>query len=153
MQLVQNNIWDFADTLDYVCITTNSTLNKDNCLIMGKGNAKEANMRLPDLPKDFGQQIVERNVNGGFYGLLVSHKKYLAFQTKYHWRDNSPIELVERTTNMLVRLANNHPDKTFGLPFPGINNGRLKPKDVYPLLQKLPDNVFVYHLDKLDLGV
>lgn len=153
MQLVQSNIWDFADTLDYVCITTNSILNKDNCLIMGKGNAEQAKARIPDLPKDFGQQIVERNVNGGFYGLLVSHNKYLAFQTKYHWRDNSPIELVERTTNMLVRLANNHPDKTFGLPFPGIQNGRLRPKDVYPLLQKLPDNVFVYHLDKLDLGV
>ena len=154
MQLIQDNIWNYAHNLNFICITTNSILNKNGELVMGKGNAKEAKAFAPNLPKDFGDQIKANNLDGKFYGLLVSqNKKFIAFQTKFHWLDNSPIELVEKSCDMLHRLAKKYPDQSFGLPFPGINNGRLRPKDVYPFLQKLPDNVYVYHLDNLDLGV
>lgn len=154
MQLVQSNIWDYASKLSFICITTNSILNKNGELVMGKGNAQQAKVLAPNLPKDFGDQIKAKGLDGKYYGLLVSeNKKFIAFQTKLHWRDNSPIEVVEESCDKLNRLARRYPDETFGLPFPGINNGRLHPKDVYPFLQKLPDNVYVYHLDKLDLGV
>lgn len=154
MQLVQSNIWDYANNLNFICITTNSILNKEGELVMGKGNAKQAKNFAPNLPKDFGDQIKAMGLNGKFYGLLVSQdKKFIAFQTKLHWLDNSPIDVVEKSCDKLSRLAKKYPDQTFGLPFPGIQNGRLRPKDVYPFLAKLPDNVYVYHLDKLDLGV
>ena len=151
MQLVQANIWDYAHNLDYLCITTNSILDKNKHLVMGKGIALQARNHLPDLAKDFGQQISERNLNGGVYGLLVSHNKYIAFQTKIHWKDVSPLDVVEKSCDMLDRLARKYPEKSFGLPYPAINNGKRTVAEIQPMLDKLPDNVYVYHLNKLNV--
>lgn len=150
MQLVQDDIWSYADKLDYICITTNSIVKTNGCLVMGAGIAKTAMERNKELPKDFGDQILAKNLAGKFYGLLASGK-YLAFQTKLHYKDESPLDVVQQSCNLLNRLAKKYPDKSFGLPYPGINNGRLDPKVVYPFLKDLPDNVFVYHINKLEL--
>ena len=151
MQLVQANIWEYADKLDYVCITTNSIVKQNGELVMGAGIALKAKQRVPTLPLDFGNQIKSKNLQGKFYGLLLSHEKYLAFQTKLHYQDESPLDVVQQSCNLLNRLAKKYPDKSFGLPYPGISNGRLDPKVVYPFLKDLPDNVFVYHINKLEL--
>jgi hypothetical protein len=152
MQLIQDDIWDYVNKLDYVCITTNSIVKRDGSLVMGAGIALAAVHHNPQLPKEFGDQILAKNLAGKFYGLLVSQdKKYIAFQTKLHYRDNSPIEVVEKSCEMLGRLAKRYPEQSFGLPYPGISNGKLNPKDVYPFLINLPDNVHVYHINKLDL--
>lgn len=148
MQLVQGNIWN-NQSLSYICITTNSIVKANGNLTMGAGIAKEANDRVSGLAKDLGKQIKARDLEGKFYGLLLSKEKYIAFQTKLHWKEDSPIEVVTKSIDMLRRLALKYPNKTFGLPFPGIQNGGLKPKDVLPLLQVLPNNVLVYHLKPL----
>lgn len=151
MKLVQGNIWEFENKLDYVCITTNSIVKRDGSLVMGAGIAKEANLKVNGLAKDFGQQILNKNLHGDFYGLLLAKEKYIAFQTKLHYKNESPLDVVERSCEMLERLSKRHPEKSFGLPFPGVSNGRLSPKVVYPFLVKLPDNVIVYHINKLEL--
>ena len=150
MQLVNDDIWQYADKLDYICITTNSIVKANGCLTMGAGIAKTAMERNPDLPKEFGDQILAKNLAGKFYGLLASGK-YLAFQTKLHYKDEPPLDVVQQSCNLLNRLAKKYPDKSFGLPFPGINNGRRKPSEIFPFLKDLPDNVFVYHINKLEL--
>lgn len=50
---------------------------------------------------------------------------------------------------MLERTAVKYKDKKFGLPFPAINNGGLTVDVVLPYLEKLPDNVIVYHLEDI----
>lgn len=153
MQLIQANIWEYADKLDYVCITTNSVIKQNGELVMGAGNALQAKQRVPTLPLDFGNQIKSKNLQGKFYGLLLSHEKYLAFQTKLHYQDESPLDVVSKSVSALERLANKYPDKTFGLPFPAISNGKRTVAEILPMLETLPNNVYVYHLDKLNLGV
>lgn len=150
MQLVQDDIWSYADKLDFICVTTNSIVKTNGCLVMGAGIAKTAMERNPDLPKEFGKQILDKGLAGQFYGLLAVGK-YIAFQTKLHYKDSSPLDVVQRSCNALQRLAKKYPEKSFGLPYPGISNGRLDPKVVYPFLKDLPDNVFVYHINKLEL--
>lgn len=150
MLLKQGNIWTDFDKLDYACTTTNSVVKRNGELVMGAGHALQAKQRFPGLALDLGKQIQAKGASLGFYGLLLSDK-ILAFQTKIHFNDNSPIEVVQRSTDMLRRLALKYPEKTFGLPFPGISNGKLNPKDVYPILKQLPDNVTVYHLVNLEL--
>lgn len=150
MQLIQANIWDYDETLDYICITTNSIVKSNGCLVMGAGNALQASQRVKSLPLDFGTQIREKQVEGQYYGLLVSGK-YIAFQTKYNYADNSPLELVARSVDALRRLANRYPEKNFGLPFPGISNGKRTVDEILPMLKTLPSNVFVYHLNKLSV--
>lgn len=151
MLLKHGNIWQDFDQLDYVCITTNAIAKANGSLVMGAGVALDADKHNSNLKVEFGRQLRERGLFNKFYGLLLAEEKYIAFQTKYHWRDNSPLELVARSTDMLRRLALKYPDRTFGLPFPGISNGKLNPKDVYPILKQLPDNVIVYHLTRLNL--
>lgn len=145
LNIIKQDIWKDFDKLDYVCITTNALLNRQGQLIMGKGNALQAARRDRNLATVLGNQLKEKRAVGQFYGLLA-YGKYIAFQTKYDWRDNSPIELITRSVEKLTKLANKYPDRTFGLPYPGVNNGNLSKNDVYPLIRKLPPNVTVYYL-------
>lgn len=152
MLLKQRNIWNDHDQLDYICITTNSVVKNNGDLVMGAGNADQARQRIPNIAKLFGDLIIQKGKHMGEYN-LVAVGKYIAFQTKIHYSNPSPLEVVQKSCDILNKLARKYPNKTFGLPFPGILNGRLSPKIVYPMLLKLPDNVHVYHLGKLDLGV
>ena len=152
MQLVQANIWHYAEQLDFVCITTNSIVKNNGELVMGAGNALQAKQRVPSLPLEFGKQVSDKNLSGQFYGLLVCDK-YIAFQTKLHFANESPLEVVQRSVDSLRRLALKYPDKSFGLPFPAINHGKRTVAEILPFLETLPDNVYVYHLDKLNLEV
>lgn len=146
MKIQIGNIFEHMDDLDYVGITTNSTLNSKGHLVMGAGNAKQAKEICPELPSIFGNQISNSCGNLGFYGLL-KHDKYFALQTKLHWRDKSPIKVVSLSIHKLNLAANKHPDKIFGVPFPAINHGKLKEEDILPMLLLLPDNVIIFKLE------
>ena len=146
MKIQIGNIFEHMGELDYVGITTNSTLNNKGHLVMGAGNAKQAKEVCPELPKIFGEQIRKGCGNLGLYGLL-RHNQYFALQTKLDWRDKSPIKVVSLSIYKLNLAANKHPDKIFGVPFPAINHGGLKEKDVLPMLLSLPDNVIIFKLE------
>ena len=59
MKLQQSNIWQDADVLDYICITTNAKVKKTGELVMGRGVAKEAKEHEPMLPQLFGSMLLE----------------------------------------------------------------------------------------------
>lgn len=141
----KGNIWDDFDELDYICITTNSILKTNGELVMGKGIAKQAANHCPHLPTIFGQLIKLKNKENSIYGLLA-YQKYIAFQTKIDWKNTSPLYVIANSLDKLTRLALKYPNKVFGLPYPGINNGGLTKDQVYPLLKQLPSNVIVYFL-------
>lgn len=145
MKLVKGNVFDHND-LDFICVTTNSILNKKGELVMGAGIALEAKNLYPELPSVFGIKVSKLGVVGGDYYIL-QHENILAFQTKRHYREKSPIDLVRKSINRLKFLATVFDDKVFGLPFPAINNGGLKKEDVLPILFVLPDNVLVFELE------
>lgn len=146
MQLQKGNIWDNETEFDYVCITTNSIIKSDGTCVMGAGIALEAKKRYPAIAADFGKQIRDKSLHGKECPLLLAGGKYIAFQTKLHWRDPSPLWLVERSCQRLKLLAEKYPEKTFALPYPGISNGRLTKEQVRPLIDILPNNVTVFHL-------
>lgn len=145
MNIVIGNIFDYTNELDFIGITTNSTLNSQRHLVMGAGNAKQAKLLCPELPQAFGKLVLEKNASLKYYGIL-KYKKYFAFQTKLHWKDKSPMWVVKKSVEDLFNIALKYPDHQFGIPFPAINHGGLKEEDVLPYLQKLPDNVTIYKL-------
>ena len=65
MQLTKGNVFEHLD-LDYICITTNSILNKNGELVMGAGVALEAKQRFPELPKVYGSKIKKMGLVGEF---------------------------------------------------------------------------------------
>lgn len=143
------NIFNYAHKFHHICITTNSVINKKGELVMGAGIAKAAKLKDPTLPLAFANAIKnkvndQRNnvILPDYY--LIGTGKFLAFQTKRDWKDNSPLELVATSISYLERLALKYPNREFGLPFPGCNNGGLKKEQVLPYLQSLPNNVTVF---------
>jgi hypothetical protein len=148
MLLKQRNIWLDHEQLDYICITTNSVVKKNGELVMGAGNADQAQKKIPNIAKLFGELITNKGKRMGVYN-LVAVGKYIAFQTKIHYADPSPLEVVQKSCDILNKLARKYPNKIFGLPFPAINNGKRTVAEIMPMLVPLPDNVHVYHLKPL----
>lgn len=147
MKIKKANIWNDFDSLDIICITTNSILKKNGELVMGAGFAKQALNVSNGLAKDFGDKIKLKNLNGGFYGIIPSEcGKYLTFQTKLHWMDDSPLKVVTESCLMLKRFSDKNSDKIIGLPYPAINNGGRTKSEIFPIIEILPDNVIVYEL-------
>ena len=131
MKLIKGNVFEY-EGLDFICVTTNSILNSKGELVMGAGIALEAKKRYPELPTVFGCKVDKLGVRGQDYYIL-QHKNIIVFQTKRHYRDNSPIDLVSKSVNRLKFLATVFEDSIFGLPFPAINNGGLNREDVLPM--------------------
>ena len=157
MKLIDKDIWKDKEVLDYIGITTNSVINYKGHLVMGAGIAKEAKKRYPYSPEYFGEKITSKDCEGKFYG-IIKYLDIFAFQTKLHWRDKAPLAVVEASVNMLNIIARNNTSKIFGLPFPAVNNGGRSQDEILPLLEKLPDNVWVYKLQeehkiKIDKGI
>ena len=150
MQLKKANIWNHVNEFDYVCITTNSYIKSNGELCMGAGIALEANQRIKGLAKELGYKI--RNTCGhlGIYN-CINVGKWIAFQTKIHYKYNTPIDVLKYSIQKLYTACMENPNKTFALPFPAINHGGKSAEEVYPLIKHLPDNVTVFHLQDLDL--
>jgi hypothetical protein len=151
MQLVKGNLWDEIGKADLILVTANSTLNNCGELVMGAGAALEAKKRWPWMPQRAGAYIRDFATHDGtgmFYGLMTFQaEKGLdgqvgLLQTKHGWRYPSSQALITRSLRMLWGSANSF--HRIALNFPGIGLGGLKREDVLPLLEVLPDNVFVY---------
>ncbi len=68
----KGDMWSAYPEADLFLITTNSTLQPGNILVMGRGIAKQARERFPGLNKALGQQIAQTCGRSGQYGLLIS---------------------------------------------------------------------------------
>lgn len=131
----------YKSDIEYKCFTSNSTLNKNNELIMGKGNALIVKEMYPILPKVFGNKIKDKSL----FGISLDiDTNIIAFQTKIDWKENSTIEIIKNSILKLKEYSIINQDKTIGLPFPGVNNGKLNENKVLPLLLSLPDNVSIW---------
>lgn len=134
-----SNIWD--STSQFKCITTNSVIKANAHLIMGKGIALEASVKYPNLSFELGR-LVKHYGNNPFimfnYGLI-------SFPTKHHWKDNSDINLIERSAKIISAFAKIYDIKSISLPRPGCGNGNLKWGDVAPILEKYFDDRFIVH--------
>jgi hypothetical protein len=124
-------------------VTTNSTLDRNGHLVMGAGSALHAVWKEPDIKERFGSLVKD-----SFYGILF-HPTWdiCAFQTKSFFKHPSNLLIIKDACEQLRILAQEYPDSTFNLCYPGIGFGRLSKEDVHPLLLKLPDNVVVWSFD------
>lgn len=159
MILRQGNLWSCTDhERRIVCITTNGMVTA-NGLVMGKGIAAFAKHRNAHLPEEWGKRVKQEgkrlwNSNIYKYGILWPKASFpntpdlCAFQTKLHWKDPSPIGLIETSVSQLLKITKVIKDIPIYLPMPGCGNGGLKEEQVLPFLECLPDNVFVWSYDK-----
>lgn len=148
MKEVFGTIWIHYPIPDhFICLTTNGTIKKDGTAVMGRGNAKQATIVIPEIPKMLGEYL---KLNGNVAGALQTHAAYdcvIIFPVKHRWWEKADLQLIARSRDWLWTEAKNNPGNTYHLPRPGCGNGQRDwETEVKPLIQNLPDNVWVHHL-------
>lgn len=152
MKEIKGNLWDFVDTPRHtICVTTNGDVKKTGEAVMGKGVAKQAAVRYPELPKILGQYIASEGEQGNrvWHAPTSGQADHflLIFPTKHHWRESSDLNLIKHSATQLAFHAHRNPLVTYVLPRPGCGAGELKWEEVKAVIAPiLPDNVVVINL-------
>lgn len=132
---VYGDLWHYP--ADIRIITTNGTINRKGQAVMGRGCAKEATERFPDIQKRLGANIrLEGNRPFLFPDLNLA-----TFPVKHNWWERANLPLIRASALQLVTMLN--PDLTYVMVRPGCGNGGREWDEVKPLLDCLPDNVHV----------
>lgn len=148
--MMKGDMWTGWKTADLFLVTSNAQIDGNGRLVMGAGTAKQAADRWPQCPAAFGAELGKGKVNFVLpdYHLLVSRdwprRKLGLLQTKRLFWESSDLDLVKASLDVLMRWMNHHPDKLVSIPYPGVGLGRLSKKDVRPLLERFPTNLFVW---------
>lgn len=137
MKEITGDLWDFHAQGHYICITTNGTVRRDGACVMGRGIAKQAAQKFPDMPVRIGNSIKSIGNHVRVFELC----KLISFPVKHHWAEVADLRLIEQSAKELA-------DKfTFGntsvyLPRPGCGNGHLQWADVRTVIAPILDDRF-----------
>jgi len=142
---IRGNLWSHLDKQGcQLCVTTNSDVRRDGHGVMGRGCAREALDRWPELGLVLGKSL---RAFGNTVQLLSDTHRIWSFPVKHHWNEPAKLSLISDSVAQLnalaVASANEHENWTWILPRPGCGNGRLTWDVVEPICSVLPDNVMV----------
>ena len=130
----KGNLWNFEGIH---CITTNGFVKNDGTAVMGRGCAKEARDKYPDLPAILGTRLN----NGGNHIYYFESQHLITYPVKHVWWKPADLALIRVSALGLMRLI-----KTYNLiepvylPRPGCGNGQLTWQDVKPLIETVLSN-------------
>lgn len=136
---ITGDLWDFYPD-HWIVIPTNAGWRKDGSAVMGRGVAKQAADRWPNLPKRYGSEC--RRCSGYPFVVAYPPKKMILFPTKplfklmpeLSWQQPASLELIERLLPSLMYITS-EAEKVF-LPALGCGAGELTIDQVYPILEK-----------------
>ena len=136
----KNDFWIESMDADAIVVTTNNVITTKG-LVMGAGIALQFKEKYPDLPIIFGQTIKNEE-----YNIAITNKngKYIiAVQTKFHFKDASPMELVVNSCRKLYSLCDTLNLQKIVMVKPGCGNGNLLWPDVKNNISFLDDRFVV----------
>jgi hypothetical protein len=141
MREIYGNIWEIE--CDAICITTNGVVKRDGTAVMGAGIARQAREKFPKLDVLLGAML---KLNGNKVNLMLdkveNRPALIGFPTKNDWRENSSLQLIERSSRELVELVNSKGWKYILLPRPGCGNGNLDWREVRRVIGPILDERF-----------
>jgi len=124
--------------------TGNPIVTREGKLVMGRGAAKEVRNSYSGVDYAFGQ-ILTQKPDANLTWVSLRENQFLGwFRVKDHWQEPAKIELIQASAEELTKAALAKKTYHFHMNFPGIGSGKLEYKDVLPVLQTLPDNVYLY---------
>jgi len=65
------DIWEHADRGEIIVITTNGSLTRDGRAIFGRGVARQAALRFPELADELGKLLAELGSHAGWQRIIV----------------------------------------------------------------------------------
>lgn len=136
----------------FVCLTTNGTVKKNGEAVMGRGNAKQATLCIPNVKSLLGESI-RKNGNVPCFLEVLHGTKLVIFPVKHNWWEEADRKLILKSCGWLLAEAERNPSNTYHLPRPGCGNGKLDwQRDVKRLVSDLPDNVIVHHINNVEMN-
>lgn len=150
MKLI-NRLLDYSKpwTKPHFALFTGNVIIKSNGgLVMGRGAAKQVRDLYPGVDIRMGERIEARGKYARVVWLRLAYshpEQFLGwFQVKEHWKDQASLELINESAMVLAHTAQAEPHHTFHMNYPGIGNGRLEESQVRVIVERLPDNVWLY---------
>ena len=136
MNEITGNIWDFLGRA-IIAITTNGAVTKQGKAVFGRGCARQAQERFPDLPLRLGLLLVEQGNHVVSLGSgLVT---FPVEETPWALPDYG---LIRRSARELRELADREGWEKVVVPRPGCGGGGLDWREVRPLLAEYFDERF-----------
>jgi O-acetyl-ADP-ribose deacetylase (regulator of RNase III) len=122
-------------------------VNTVNCKgVMGKGLALAFKQRYPDMFATYERDCQTGRLTIGRPTLYQKSTPWiLNFPTKYHWRNPSKLEYIEKGLAFLVNHYKKAGIASIAFPKLGVQNGKLSWDDVGPLMAK--------YLSQMDIDV
>jgi len=150
----EQDFWRIAEQqdVDALVCTTNNMVKMNGSLVMGRGIAEQFNAKFKYLAWNWGQIVDKyKDIDIEDYHLLLDgprmlgHNKFyvVGLQTKFHWKDDSPIELIEASCKNLKKLVDIMQWQKIIMTRPGCGNGGLQWRTVRSKIRKYLDDRFV----------
>jgi hypothetical protein len=131
MKEVFGDLWEFDGI---IAITTNGFVKKDRTGVMGRGCARQAAVRFPELPHKLASRISAEG-NRVFY---FPQYRLITFPVKHNWWEAADLGLIERSARELLKIIKVKKIKeAIYLLRPGCANGRLRWEDVKKFLSPI----------------
>lgn len=141
MKVIKGDLLDPTPDVDAVCVTTNLQRRRDGTAVMGAGIALAAHKKW-NLHADLGV-LLHLGVKETVVIKRVGVLHIVAVPTKDHWKENSSIELIEKSLKELVHITTHERNwLNVWVPSMGTNNGRLSTDLVWPVMHKYLDDRF-----------
>ena len=138
MRITMGDIWDEKyDAPEFRrVVPTNIGWKHDGENVMGRGVARDAARRYPELARRYGGVC---QANAGRLSFLFWYENLILFPVKplnlqqphLSWRSAANLQLISESTRL---LAKQDVDKQIVLPLVGCGNGGLDPSVVFPVL-------------------
>ena len=136
MNEITGDIWNFLGRA-IIAITTNGTVTKQGKAVFGRGCARQAQERFPDLPLRLGRLLVEHGNHVVSLGTgLVT---FPVEETPWALPD---YRLIRNSARELRELAGREGWEMIVVPRPGCGGGGLDWREVRPLLAEYFDDRF-----------
>ncbi len=151
----QGDIFDLVGQVDAICITTNGFIKKNGEAVMGKGCAKQAAQRWPQLPAILGdlvtnrgnrvfrlltvdgteilsypvkriERIIEEEVEIPFLVVRHMQSKFKAGSTVPGWALKAELPIIVRSAAQVLEITDRESWSQVVLPRPGSGAGELE---------------------------
>jgi hypothetical protein len=137
MREQQVDIWSYQGQA-IIAITTNGSLTRDGRAIMGRGVAKQAAERFPELRQQLGRLLQVRGNH--VHEILLGLVSFPVEQTPFSLPE---LSLIRRSAEELRQLADQCGWNAVVVPRPGCGGGGMRWQEVKPILEQFFDDRFI----------
>jgi O-acetyl-ADP-ribose deacetylase (regulator of RNase III) len=140
------DLWT-VEPVDAVVITTNGFVKRNGACVMGRGCAKEAARMWPDLPADLGTAIKEKGNECFVFEVVPDDDRagfaLITMPVKHNWWEAADPSLIAKSVEELKEIVDKNGYEIVAMPRPGCGSGKLKWRDVKPILEPFLDDRFI----------